>query len=216
MFLQPYRNYQQLQAMIKQGKYSSTPNLFKATSTLNLNTFTKAWKSQEGPCVEDQGRDKEMKLDRKKSRSLSLLPTNTEHKEASLLASELDNLDMANVGGRTQNVDPDWEPSPLQRNRSQLRAPSTKYNVHGHEKRDKVLPLTRQLVTDRSDEDIASSGRSELPTRQPNSHSPPRTPQVPQRPKTHEILHKCTTVTKNALQGTARSAEPSELSETQK
>ncbi|XP_031748335.1 NADPH oxidase organizer 1 isoform X2 [Xenopus tropicalis] len=174
MYLKPYRTYQQLQ-MISQGKFTSTPNLFKAASNLSLNRVTVGRRPQQSPDMGsngDQASRTPLMLDRRKSRSLYGLPSNIQRALPSL-ASGLGNGQKGLGGGSNQTLSTDWKDKPKQN--------TTELDFGGQEQPNSPTTMPEP----------------------PAISYKPHTPLMPQRPKHHEILHRCTTVTKNALQKTS-------------
>ncbi|KAM4632480.1 uncharacterized protein O3C94_019001 [Discoglossus pictus] len=191
MFLNPYRSYQKLQTLLNQSKFTSTPNLFNSTSAAGPTLLAPRTRNQEEPCV-SSNKSTDMRLHRKRSRSLSGLPS----KAHSQLALELNNLARANVVKKTQSPPTEWKPKPMERKKGPSPSSSFESDEPVLLKRTMERPLRRHITTDLSDKDNYPEISIEYPKTQPM----PSPPQVPQRPKPHEILHKCTTVTKQALQ----------------
>ncbi|XP_063285029.1 NADPH oxidase organizer 1-like [Pelobates fuscus] len=176
MYLKPYSNYQQLQTMIKHGKLNSTPNLFKASSSLALNTSDGNWRSED-PGVKPS-RNNAMKLDRKKSRSLNGFSSNMQRELAN---------SPSRYGKISTTTSTDWKPKPNQGKGIQVQEQETRPEiVYGNY----IIATPKKPVT----EDLTSR-MPDVPSTDPGL----RPPRVPKRPKPHEILQKCTTVTKNAL-----------------
>ncbi|KAM4631822.1 NADPH oxidase organizer 1-like [Discoglossus pictus] len=194
MFLKPYRSYQKLQTLLNQSKFTSTPNLFNPTSAAGPTLLAPRTRSQEEPCVSSNKSllTTNMRLHRKRSRSLSGLPSNAH----SQLALELNTLARANVVKKAQSPPTEWKPKPMERKKGPSPSSSFESDEPVLLKRTMERPLRRHIATDLSDKD----NYPEISTEYPKTQPMPSPPQVPQRPKPHEILHKCTTVTKQALQ----------------
>uniref|UniRef100_A0A8C5QCH9 NADPH oxidase organizer 1 n=1 Tax=Leptobrachium leishanense TaxID=445787 RepID=A0A8C5QCH9_9ANUR len=177
MYLKPYSTYQQLQTMISHGNLTAPSTLFKASSTLALNTTMEDWRSKDDYAVQasvGKGRTDAMKLNRKKSRSLYGLPSNMQSELAASLtqfgdlkAKPMKRSNLMNIKPTTSNVE-----------QEDCNYASSNQEATG--------VINKELHT--TTKEVPASGLQASP------------PQVPQRPKTHEILHKCTTVTKKALQ----------------
>lgn len=184
MYLKPYSTYQQLQTMINHGNPTAPSNLYKASSSLALNTPPTSWRSTEdldaSTSVSQSKRDA-MKLNRKRSRSLYGLSSN--------MQSEL-----ATTPNRSGVASPfaDWNAKPMPRETNIIKQKQEEQNK---EEQNGSYPVSQQ--------EVRSVSSKELHAATPEVPSPglqARPPQIPQRPKTHEILHKCTTVTRKALQ----------------
>ncbi|KAM4697724.1 NADPH oxidase organizer 1 [Rhinophrynus dorsalis] len=236
MYLKPYRSYQQLQIMINQGKFTSTPNLFKASSTLTLNKQSESGRPQEEPDISSTGDQDLRKLDRRKSRSLyglsSVIQAEAHAPAGNLVtaygvgsaenlsrewkskpkqrignlykapSSESGNLTTAYGGGSTENLRKKGKPKPKTRMENLHKASSFDSEVLGVQGgKEEASPLPR-LITAKV-QNVAPVRVAELPLTQ----CAPKTPAVPQRPKPHEILHRCTTLTKQALQRPGTTAE---------
>ncbi|OCT64430.1 NADPH oxidase organizer 1 [Xenopus laevis] len=195
MYLKPYRSYQQLEIMTSQGRFTSTPNLFKAASNLSLNRVTQDRNPQEssgtsgsngGPATRTP-----LILDRRKSRSLYGLPSSMQTASPSL-ANGLGNASKGLGGGSSQAS------KGLGGGSSQTLSTDRKDKPKQNsiELDFKDLQAQQQQNSPPSYYAITTS---EPPATSYTSHPP----LMPQRPKPHEILQRCTTVTKKALQKTS-------------
>ncbi|KAM4025965.1 NADPH oxidase organizer 1-like [Anomaloglossus baeobatrachus] len=192
MYLKPYRNCHQLEAMVNQGAFSSMVDLFKASSTLDVSRAEEPWrKDGHHPVITNA----ENKLDRRKSRSISGLPLNTQY-----------GFQQAPVGlpprGKTGVValNSKEEVKPKIRNIREIINPPVISNPHPIVQQEVPIPRPRKISLDAWT--LESNPSSPKETSGP-PNAPPIcdiTPPVPQRPKQHEILNKCTSATKTALQ----------------
>ncbi|XP_075035405.1 NADPH oxidase organizer 1 [Mixophyes fleayi] len=191
MYLKPYRNGHHLQIMMNQGTSPMTSNLFKASSTLELNRPIGPWRNEEDHCVANAGATeqfKSRKLDRKKSKSINGLPSNNQYGFHST-PPELKPTEFAPSSGA------ECEPKPC--SRGAIRKPCSDA-VIATQQTPRPLPREQSAV-DVLNMDEGSPSSAKTPTRNLISQLPPGNPQIPKRPDDQEILHKCTTVTKKAL-----------------
>ncbi|XP_053551008.1 NADPH oxidase organizer 1-like [Bombina bombina] len=182
MFLKPYCNYKNLQTMLNQSKIASTPNLFTATSAMGIDTLPPGLRFHEEPSMVNDSENKS-KINRMRSRSLSEIPSS----RSSQLAHELDSLAKQNELDKPSS---EWKPQPYERKTS--RGSVEADELPSWHMKTIAPPFPKAMASDLDKEqniyDICIKP-------QPM----PSPPQIPERPRTHEILHKCTTVTKNAL-----------------
>ncbi|KAM3916832.1 NADPH oxidase organizer 1-like [Leptodactylus fuscus] len=184
IYLKPYQNCHQLEAMLNQGNFSSMVNLFKASSTLDLSRPEESWKKDDNHSALNIERTSNNNLDRRKSRSISGFPQNTQY---GFQHSPIESP--ARVAAPSSGA----EKKPMVSRLQAIRKPPQVAI------QDPPIPKPRKISIDglgiASSPNISTeaSGSS---TSQPVSGI---TPQVPQRPRQHEILHKCTSTTKNAL-----------------
>ncbi|KAM8960378.1 NADPH oxidase organizer 1-like [Pelodytes ibericus] len=179
MYLKPYSTYQQLQSRINQGKFASTTNLFKASSSLALNTVTEEWRSRETPPADlsdSHNKKAGMNLNRKKSRSLCGLSSNMQRELAN---------SPTKYGDLALPSSTDQKPVPKQRKNG---VPTPQYE-----------PAERNIIPSKPLNNRLGADSNKTITSTITSLPQTGTPQVPKRPNKQEILHKCTSVTKNAL-----------------
>ncbi|KAM5151915.1 NADPH oxidase organizer 1 [Mantella aurantiaca] len=194
MYLKPYRTCHQLQIIKNHEKFPSTSNLFKSTSQQELSRPAEAWrmdKERNTAMIGSVEQVKAQKLDRRKSRSISGLPTSSAY---GLYPNSAELMPGIHVQEVFQPIEKGQTPIPKDRTRDAIQKPA----AGSPEKTARPL-VQRQILHDKQDSPKQSLSRTEPPSGQFISHLP-RTPLIPQRPKPHEILHKCTTVTKKALE----------------
>ncbi|XP_029432679.1 NADPH oxidase organizer 1-like isoform X2 [Rhinatrema bivittatum] len=182
MYLRPYRNpYEKFQVMVSRGRYGSTPNLQKATSSFEVNMLSQRRKSEGDPPQRSGGPS----LERMRLTSLS------RHELRSPLPLELQSLSVT-----AENMDMGCSHSPLRRTDGNLTSVGLGH-IHKHEEGD-LEPLSDSGISG-FDEASSMSG-SDLSLSSSDSDSNPTPPKIPPRPKAHEILQTCSTVTKRAVQ----------------
>lgn len=195
MHLKPYQNCHQLQIMKNQGNFPSTSNMFKASSQLELSRPTEAWRVDKEHNKANTGsleRAKAQKLDRRKSRSISGLASSPVYgfysnppKFVQRDHEVFQSLEKAHIPTRKSQT------------RDAIRKPSASSKIPP-EKIPKPR-LQRQILCDK--QDLHKDGPSTTKPKTGQSiPQVPQTPLMPQRPKPHEILHKCTTFTKKAFE----------------
>ncbi|KAG8433328.1 hypothetical protein GDO86_017565 [Hymenochirus boettgeri] len=187
MYLKPYRTYQQIQTMVSEGKSTSTPNLFKASSSLTLNTNTDGEKTSEEQSESKSGDNiwkTPLKLDRRKSRSLYRLPSNMILSVPMDLLSKKDITSKTVLRGSTRSLNKECNVKPAKKTEGD---PGNSIDQPDHAQNT----YKPRLVA-------SGDGTTVISTQ--TSKCTPSKPFIPQRPGTHEILNRCTTVTKKALQ----------------
>ncbi|XP_073504504.1 NADPH oxidase organizer 1-like [Phyllobates terribilis] len=185
MYLKPYRNCHQLESMMNQGAFSSMGNLFKASSTLEVNRAEESWRKY------DNHPDAENKLDRRKSRSISGFPLNTQY---GFQQPPVRTSPMGKIGVETPSSETEMKPK-VRKNRNPPAASEQPAIVV----QEAPIPRPRKISQDARTMGSNPSSPKET-SGSPNSHLVfDITPPVPQRPKHHEILNNCTFVTRTAL-----------------
>ncbi|XP_056391688.1 NADPH oxidase organizer 1-like isoform X2 [Hyla sarda] len=187
MYLKPYRNCHQLETMMTQG--TSMLNLFKASSSLEMNRPEELG-SQDDSILAPHNADRASKvtLDRRKSRSISGFPLNTQYgfQHPPTDSTQKDKVVAPGPGPEIKPKLPKKEAigvPPL--DSKAIEEPPT--------------PQPRKISVEAIVMESSPSRPIEA-SRHHNSHLDSAiTPQVPQRPRQHEILSKCTTATKMAL-----------------
>lgn len=203
MYLKPYQNCHQLQFMKNQGIFPSTSNMFKASSQLELSRPTEAWRVDKEHNKANTGsleRAKAQKLDRKKSKSISGLPSSPAY---GFYSNSSKLLQRDHVHEVFQSLEKAKTPTRKSQTRDAIRRPSAGSKIPP-EKRPKPL-LQGQILCDQQDLHKESPSKTEPKTGLSISQVP-QTPLMPQRPKPHEILKKCTTMTKKAFETREASA----------
>ncbi|XP_072273643.1 NADPH oxidase organizer 1-like [Pyxicephalus adspersus] len=196
MYLKPYQKCHQLQLMKNYGTFPSTSDLFKASSQLDLSRPSDSWRTVNMDITGKTGnleRVEAEKLDRRKSRSISGLPFSTTY---GFYPNSVESVPRDHAVEVCQPLGTGQKPT---RN-SQIRGAIRKPNVVSEtsiQKPPRSPPQRNEFKEQGLPKE--SPNKAEPSTEQSIPH-PPRTPLMPQRPKPHEILHKCTTVTKKALQ----------------
>ncbi|KAG8557397.1 hypothetical protein GDO81_016620 [Engystomops pustulosus] len=189
MYLKPYRNCHQLEAIMNQGNFPSMVNLFKASSTLELSRPEESWRKVDlHPTHNDAQKAAENKLDRRKSRSLSGLPVMTQygfqHPPNPLPPQEKVRVVVPSSGAGMR---------PLLPKKQAIRDPPP---ASKEQPQHMPVPLPRKI----SVEALVMQSNPKDARGLSNSHpASSNTPQVPQRPKKHEILNKCTSATRMAF-----------------
>ncbi|XP_075687560.1 NADPH oxidase organizer 1-like isoform X2 [Rhinoderma darwinii] len=186
MYLKPYRNCHQLEAKTNQGMFSSMLNLFKASSTLELSQPEESWSDDDHSALNNA----HIKLDRKKSRSLSGLPLNTQY-GFQHSPTEMPPREKA----RAVVPNREAEMKPMLRKKDAIRGRPLS------SKQQDLPPIPHpRKITVEALATGSSPGRPTVTSGPTNSHLVPDvTPRVPQRPEQHEILNKCTSTTKTAM-----------------
>ncbi|KAG9476677.1 hypothetical protein GDO78_002201 [Eleutherodactylus coqui] len=193
MYLKPYQNCHQLEAMMNQGNFSSMVNLFKASSTLELDRSEESWRKEDNhSMVDDAKKSSKSNLDRRKSRSIGSLPLNTHYgfqRPPTETPSETDNV-MAS-SSRTKMK--------LKCHRmEEVSNPPLTFN-QPIAIQDPSMPQLTKITLNAQVVGSSPSG-PKASSVHPNSHLVSGvTPRVPQRPRRHEILNKCTSATRTAL-----------------
>ncbi|XP_044160008.1 NADPH oxidase organizer 1-like [Bufo gargarizans] len=178
MYLKPYRHCHQLENMMKQGKSSSMENLFKASSTLEISRPEESWRKDNH--FNDAKQASKDKLDRRKSRSMSGLSVNTQygfqHPPTALLPRQ-------KVGAAIPSAGAELKPKAEE----VIRDPPLASD-HPVAIKEPPIPRPRKISI-------------ETPAMEstPKPHVSGITPRVPQRPRPHEILNKCTSATRTAI-----------------
>ncbi|XP_078520989.1 NADPH oxidase organizer 1-like [Lissotriton helveticus] len=210
MFLRPYSNpHQKFQAVKKNALYSSTPDLQEAVSPTSPHRAS----LEEVPLqnnYEDGTGGIGRSLQRRRSRSLSSLPSSSSKKVRSPLPLELDVFPEQAASGVK------WKPTPSPRNvnlsprnTELLYMNSDAVEGHGQGLRKPMrrihinwdAGLGESFSTSGSDVSLSSS-----------SDFRSKVPKIPQKPGAHEIMQRCTTVTKKALQRSAVTLDSTTIS----
>ncbi|KAJ1096052.1 hypothetical protein NDU88_001199 [Pleurodeles waltl] len=213
MFLQPYTNpHQKFHVILNKGIHASTPDLHIASSTLNVAALPNSSASVDDPSQDSsanmrlEGRRKA--LSKRKSRSLSGLPTIDGSTDQSLF-----NLELSRMQGNAGSYNPDTISKPIPRPRKVRVAEIEEMDLplEGHGSLIKRTPAVRkpshlpsQPSKDSDFDKTSSMSVSDHVLYSSNLDSLLNAPVVPPRPQAHEILKKCTTVTKKAVQKTER------------
>ncbi|XP_069503405.1 NADPH oxidase organizer 1 isoform X2 [Ambystoma mexicanum] len=213
MYLRPYTNpHQRFQDVLNKGIYASTPDIHAASRNLNVAAAPNQRAVEDDPsqnsAASKRQEERRMALSRRKSRSLSGLPTNGGQEHISPLGLELNMLqgDVGGARGRNPNanlkpvpcprklIKADWELPLMSKGSLIARAPA-------------IRKLPRELSQPRKNsgsEDSSSMSGSDPFLYSANVNSDSNIPVVPPRPQAQEILQKCTTVTKKAVQKTGQ------------
>ncbi|XP_044834554.1 NADPH oxidase organizer 1 isoform X2 [Mauremys mutica] len=206
MFLQPYKNpHSKFQTMVNPGLCISTPNLLQAASPSNWSSLPQhktpvppTHSAQEMPI---KNRDP---LSRTRSRSLSGPLTGAESAASSSLTSELDSLSVSSGSGSEHGFSRDWKagsagslPGLKQAGAGLLQASLGQASASGG---SKAPHLTTK---DRNDSGFEEESPSDSDSFLHSPDSAASVPKVPARPVVQEILQKCSTVTKRAVQRAA-------------
>ncbi|XP_078520987.1 NADPH oxidase organizer 1-like [Lissotriton helveticus] len=214
MFLRPYRNpHQKFQAITKNALYASTPNIQEAASPTPPRRASFEEVPSQNNNYEDGTGGMGRSLQRRRSRSLSILPTTSSKKVRSSLPLELEVFPEQAASGVN------WRPTPSPRNVNLSPANTELLYInsdavagHGQVLR-KPMPrshlsrdagLGESFSTSGSDESLSSS----------SSDSRSKVPKIPQKPGAHEIMQRCTTFTKKALQRSAATRDSMTISVT--
>ncbi|XP_007904273.1 NADPH oxidase organizer 1 [Callorhinchus milii] len=176
VYLQQYRNpHSKFQMLTKANMYTSTPNLLASVSFLE-NRSNGALRSHTSPVDQTQGGNKEtMTLTRKLSKSINYLPDNTTYNESFHNSIESES-------GSESNSD----------DISMTTVSSSK----SHSSED--VSLSESYSARPASDDEPAKNNSAPVLSEKSSATVPK-PQIPPRPHTHEILTKCSTVTKNII-----------------
>ncbi|XP_030067857.1 NADPH oxidase organizer 1 [Microcaecilia unicolor] len=205
MYLKPYKTpFQEFQVLLSKASCGSTPNLQKVTgsSDMNMPPYQRASEGDKSYSSSNaSGRNTTSKkcLGRKRSKSLSGLPTLAENEVRSPPPLELNTGD-----GKSQNLSMNWEYSPLES--SDLDLTSTYSSKH--EEGDNFPLSWPQERKDSGFAENSSMSDSDSSFSLSDSDSNPNTPKVPPRPEVQEILTKCSTITKRTVQLTRANPDP--------
>ncbi|XP_018416716.1 PREDICTED: NADPH oxidase organizer 1-like [Nanorana parkeri] len=193
MYLKPYRNCHQLQINKNHEKFPSTSNLFKASSLLELSRPTEAWRMEK---EHNMGKTQWVggpKLDRKKSRSISVIPSSPAYGfyfDPAELVPRDHTQEVQHLGkGQT----------PTHKNGMKDAIRKLSAGSDASSERPPRPHLQSQILCDQQELHKQSLSKTKPPSGQSTS-TLPRTPLMPQRPKAYEILHRCSTVTKKAFE----------------
>ncbi|XP_069503407.1 NADPH oxidase organizer 1-like [Ambystoma mexicanum] len=207
MFLQPYKNpHQEFHAIARNGLHTSTPNLVEpASATLPPRAVVEEEDSLESVSKGYEDNASGRSLQRRKSRSLSSLPTAPATKSRPPLTLELASLSEDAGAASACSRDGNWRPTPLPRNIPVApddieslylnigQMDSHAQGIH------KSTPKSRLSKDDGLGESFSTSGSDQsLYSSNPDSKS--EIPKIPQKPELYEIMQRCSTVTKKALQ----------------
>ncbi|XP_029432683.1 NADPH oxidase organizer 1-like isoform X2 [Rhinatrema bivittatum] len=198
MYLQPYRNpHQKFQVIINKDVYGSTPDLQKSACCPDASTLPLRRASEGDPLRSSKAhrssRNKRP-LDRMRSRSLTNLST--------MAGPEVRSLSAA--GESNENVNRGRAASPLLRNLPEAKRtepnPSPTGPACAAQRQLKPIPRLGQQRKDSGFDENCSMSDSDPALNASDLDSSSNTPKVPPRPKAHEILQTCSTVTKRAVQ----------------
>ncbi|XP_006129345.2 NADPH oxidase organizer 1 isoform X1 [Pelodiscus sinensis] len=196
MFLQPYRNpHSKFQMIVNAGLCVSTPNLLQVAGPAH-GSSPPPRKTQAGAapqtCVASEKPAKSREpLSRRRSSSLSSPLPGTESGAGSSLAWELDSSSVSS--GSERGFKQAWKPG------SSGSLPGANQGGAGSLQASEGSKAPRLTSKDRNDsgfEESPSGSDSFLPS--PDAAA--SIPKVPARPAVHEILQKCSTVTKRVVQ----------------
>lgn len=213
MFLQPYRNpHQKFHTILNKGIHASTPDLHQASSTLNVAAVRNQRASVDDPSQDSSPNvrleDRRKALSKRKSRSLNGLPTTEGSSDQSLF-----NLELSRMQGEAVSYNPDTISKPIPRPRKVRvgEIGERDLTLVGHSSLIKRTPAVRkpshlpsQSSKDSDFDETSSMSVSDPFLNSSNQDSSSNAPVVPPRPQAHEILQKCTTVTKKAVQRTGK------------
>lgn len=187
--LQPYKNpHHKLQTIINHGLNVSTPNLCSSlTGPQPRGEAAGHGRLQAGSSLDDAEED----TSSLRSRSTSL------PRASSTPGLESDSLSLGAASSSQRDGGLSWKPD-LSRSLPEVEQASSSPLGHGSATRSHKSPhLTRQ---DRNDSGFVESSTADLSYSLPDPDLAAAVPKVPVRPSAHEILQKCSTVTKRALQ----------------
>ncbi|XP_067390224.1 NADPH oxidase organizer 1 [Emydura macquarii macquarii] len=209
MFLQPYKNpHSKFHTIVNTGLCVSTPNLLQAASSSSWSSLPQR-KTQEGDMPQTHSTNERTiksrdPLSRTRSRSLSGPLTGLESAASSSLTSELDSLSVSSGSGSEHCFNQEWKPG------SSGSLPEVEQHGTGL---PQVIPAQVSASPGRKAPPLSSKDRNDsgFDEESPSGsdsflHSPDSAanlPKVPVRPAVHEILQKCSTVTKRAVQRSA-------------
>ncbi|XP_069065880.1 NADPH oxidase organizer 1-like isoform X1 [Pleurodeles waltl] len=203
MFLRPYNNpHQKFQAITKNALYASTPDIQETAITAHPRRVSLEEVPSQNSNSEDGTGEMGKSLQRKQSRSLSSLPITSSKKVRPPLTLELDDVLPEQTGNGVQ-----WKPTPSPRNiilSPENTEPFCMNSnvVEGHGQWIRKPMPRRHLSKDAGLGDSFSTSGSD-DSLSSSSDSRPKVPKVPQKPEPHEIMERCTTFTKKALQRSA-------------
>ncbi|XP_074866995.1 NADPH oxidase organizer 1 [Carettochelys insculpta] len=198
MCLQPYKNpHSKFQLIVNTGLCASTPNLLQVASPSKWSSVP--LHQLRPPSANERSEQSRDPLSRRRLSSLSSPLTGMESTAPSSRPWELDSLSVSSGSGSEHSFGQSARPVPgvkqvgvgfLQERPGEASASQA----------SKAPRLTSKDRNDSGfDEEAPGSSDSSLPT--PGSAA--SSPKVPARPAVHEILQKCSTVTKRAVQGAA-------------
>ncbi|XP_034640039.1 NADPH oxidase organizer 1 [Trachemys scripta elegans] len=209
MFLQPYKNpHSKFQTMVNAGLCVSTPNLLQAASPSSWSSLPQR-KTPAGdvpPTRSAQERPIKSRdpLSRTRSRSLSGPRAGAESAASSSLTCELDSLSVSSESGSEHGFSRDRKAG------SSGSLPGVKQAVAGllqaslcqasSSQSSKAPHLTSK---DRNDSGFEEESPSDSDSFLHSPDSSASVPKLPARPAVQEILQKCSTVTKRAVQRAA-------------
>ncbi|XP_069838178.1 NADPH oxidase organizer 1-like isoform X2 [Dendropsophus ebraccatus] len=190
MYLKPYRNCHQLEAMMNPG--ASMLNLFKASSSLDINRPVESGTKDDNHLVlNNTNKASKQNLDRRRSRSISSFPLNTQYgfqhppTESPPRGKVVAPSCGAEMMPKVHKIEAIRAPQLTLKQPIAIQGPPT--------------PRPRKISIDALVME-SSPSRAKEDGGQPNTHlSSGITPRVPQRPRQHEILNKCTSTTRMAL-----------------
>ncbi|XP_033023873.1 NADPH oxidase organizer 1 [Lacerta agilis] len=213
MFLQPYRNpHSKFLALVNSSLCYSMPNLSQATSPLSKRSPSQ----QRGSCggaaqVHSTNRMMEMQEDdtppnRMRSHSLSVSVAIA----TSRLASGVDCL--SDSSGNVSGQGYDWPQNP-EVNRVRNSTPMEPLLLCSSRSHGCLsLPLESKHRSDSGFEE-QPLGSSDTLLHSSDSEPASGHPAIPPRPQAHEILQRCTTITRRALRGALARASPNASSQ---
>ncbi|XP_025951008.2 NADPH oxidase organizer 1 [Dromaius novaehollandiae] len=189
MCLQPYKNpHSRLQTIMSCGLNASTPNLSSSLGALQAldEVAGKSVVQARPPLDQTEGGTSS----RSRSRSLPRASSTSD------LASDSSSLS----SGSEQDGRPGWKPD-LSRSLPEVEQARSSFLGKALVTHNSKSPhLTHK---DRNDSGFVESSAADLSCSLADSDSAAHVPKVPARPSAHEILQKCSTITKRAMQQSA-------------
>ncbi|NXG23985.1 NOXO1 oxidase, partial [Grallaria varia] len=186
MCLRPYKNpHHKLQTIISCGLNASTPNLY--SSLLAPHSQGEAMGQPRGqPGFSCGPSEEDGSPQRSRSRFLPRASSTSD------LESESSSLSSGN--GSEQDTRLSWKPD-LSRSLPEVEQPPSSPALAMHSTKS-----PRLTPRDRNDSGFVESSAADLSSSLPDPDLATCVPRVPARPSTHEILQRCSTLTKRALQ----------------
>lgn len=184
MCLQPYKNpHHKLQSIMNSGLNISTPNLCSSpmaqspTGQHRVQVRSSPEQTEDGNSL------------RSRSRSLPRV-SSTPH-------LELDSSSLSSGSGSEQDGRLGWKPD---LSRSLPEVEQGRSSPRGHDSATHSSKSPRLTHEDRKDSGFVESSTVDLSCSLPDPDLAACVPKVPARPSAHEILQKCSTITKRAVQ----------------
>ncbi|NWX24183.1 NOXO1 oxidase, partial [Aegotheles bennettii] len=193
MCLQPYKNpHHKLQTIMSCGLNVSTPNL--CSSLMAPQPRGEAVGQHGVQACSSLDQTKEDMSSRSRSRSLP--------RASSISDLESDSLSLSSGSSSEQDGRLSWKPD---LSRSLPEVEQARSSPLGHTTTTRSSKSPRLTCKDRNDSGFVESSAADLSCSLTDADSATCVPKVPTRPSAHEILQKCSTVTKRAVQASSSS-----------